>query len=130
MSWFSEQPFYVYLISAEGYVKIGITSQIVTRVQSLQHNHWARLELVHVHGTTTRDEAAAIESLAHAQLSQFWVRGEWFMVSVEEAVRAINEGAARAQNGERVKFDKQGAKVSRALRAQIARFAPVVTPFD
>ena len=79
----------VYVISAEtGHVKIGIAGEPASRRKALQNAHYEVLTLRHFVRCTTK-EAPVFEREAHLLLSDKWIRGEWFRVSVEDAISAV-----------------------------------------
>lgn len=78
----------VYVISCEGYpVKIGIAKSPELRLRELQVGCPYRLHLyfsIEVEG-----DARKIEKHCHNQLSRFRLEGEWFEITVEEAIEAV-----------------------------------------
>jgi len=100
----------VYVIGThqDGPVKIGLTSQIVSRVLTLQIGNPDRLKIFgarfasKVRNDTIRTPslracfrfgAEALERLVHAQLDEFDLRliGEWFDISAKEALQVIEK---------------------------------------
>jgi hypothetical protein len=105
MSWYSEQPFHVYLISAGSHQKIGSTSALKTRVAHLQNAHYEDLKLEFALPAADLRSARAIEGFAHALLIAHHVRGEWFATDTVTAKEAILAADAAVTKGARVSFN-------------------------
>lgn len=101
MSWYSEQPFHVYLISAGDHQKIGSTSMISTRLRHLQGAHYADLTLELAVEFPGLDQARAVEHFAHWVLRDHHARGEWFKTDIETARRAVATAIEAVERGER-----------------------------
>lgn len=83
---------YVYVISAgDDAVKVGLARDTLNRLKALQTGHYRKLFISHQVGFTTVDEAYAIERRAHRQLRAKRIEGEWFSVSADEAMSAIEQ---------------------------------------
>ena len=77
----------VYVIAQErGPVKVGISDKPMFRLRSLQTGHASRLDLKH---SREADNAKLVERLAHHALREKRLSGEWFDVTVDEAIAAI-----------------------------------------
>lgn len=83
----------VYLIEApvSGQIKIGISDVPFRRVAFLQTEWREQLFLRHEHDAGSSSEARRIERCAHIILSDRRVKGEWFNVSLDEAMGALAE---------------------------------------
>ena len=78
----------IYVIKSDGGpVKIGISSDPDVRRQALESHGPNRLTLVH---TRDVDVPGAVERAAHRLLSDHRRKGEWFDVSVADAIAAID----------------------------------------
>lgn len=88
----------VYVIGAEkGPVKIGIATDLGSRLASLQIGNHARL-FVHHHVET--DHAQSVEELVHKKLYKNRLMGEWFAVSKTVAFKAIKAIASAVEAGQ------------------------------
>lgn len=84
---------HVYVMrSASGPIKIGRSAIPHERLKTIQSSNAAAIELCHI--SEERADAASIENVAHRLLETKRLAGEWFDVSVYEAVAAI-EAAIR-----------------------------------
>lgn len=89
---------FVYVIGSDaGPHKVGISSNPVTRLASLQTAHHERLTL---HFTLDCADAAAVERYTHAALRAHRLSGEWFDIDAQEAVAAVQAAAEAVSNGE------------------------------
>ena len=69
----------VYFISdGQGHMKVGVASDIVTRLSSMQVGNASELQVVHLIQMETLSEAYRLESEIHDALQHSRVRGEWF----------------------------------------------------
>ena len=68
-----------------GALKIGISFNPTQRLTQLQHTS----PLVLHHQTSVSGSARSVERVAHLLLSEKRLRGEWFDVSIEEAIAAV-----------------------------------------
>lgn len=71
---------YVYILSANGYFKIGVTTNINKRIKALQTGCPFKIELVALLKT---DEHYKIESELHIGLEPYQTYGEWFLLDKE-----------------------------------------------
>lgn len=80
---------YVYVMqSASGLVKIGVSKNVSARLKSLQASSGLAIKLITTFGPLSK--AIALERAAHALLADKREHGEWFSVTVNEAVEAIS----------------------------------------
>ena len=90
----SENVVYVYVVENEvtGSVKVGVSSSPKKRLSTLQTGTEHKLNLVHVSDATV----VVSEKKVHELLNESCIRGEWFNVSTDAAIRAVscvvNEG--------------------------------------
>lgn len=104
MSWYSDQPFSVYVISAGDHQKIGSTAAIQTRLRVMQGAHYATLSLVLSVPCRDLQHARQVEQYAFWLLRDLHARGEWFRVSVDDACAAVRSAVAAVERGGRAKF--------------------------
>lgn len=89
----------VYVIhSAGGFVKIGISGNPARRAADLRPHQPFTVELVHVRDPGNL-KARLVEAAAHHLLKDRHVRGEWFEVSTEEAIAAIEAAVTMVAAG-------------------------------
>lgn len=87
----------IYVVAdAAGACKIGVSRDPATRLQSLSAGQRKRgksgvLRLVYLQ--EIERDAFAVERAAQVALSAFYIEGEWFSVSVEDAIRAVQAAA-------------------------------------
>lgn len=81
----------VYFISdGNGNCKIGIASNIVSRLNNMQVGNAKKLSVLHIEYFDSISDAKDREKLLHSKLSQFRVSGEWYQ---EEIVKIYLSGA-------------------------------------
>jgi hypothetical protein len=105
MSWYSDQPFQVYVISAGDHQKVGSTSALKTRVAQLQWAHYADLELVFSVSLDSLAAARRVEHYAHGLLADHHVRGEWFRVEPQAAIDAVGVAQDEVRRGGKIFFE-------------------------
>lgn len=85
---------YVYFIgpSPDGPIKIGVTNNPIKRLGRLQTGTPGYLAILHLAGAFTAAMARGIEASTHMALafSGRRIRGEWFSVSLAEAISAAS----------------------------------------
>lgn len=77
----------VYLVSCEGFHKIGISTNLPARMVAMQSSCPFPVELVVAMTTAGRAEAAALEDSLHDECWQWHQRGEWFLLPPSVASR-------------------------------------------
>ena len=88
----------IYVIGgATGPKKIGIARNPKARLSQIVSSSAAPVRILH---SREMDDAAGVEAHAHHLLSARWVRGEWFKVSLEDAISAIDQAAALVAAGD------------------------------
>lgn len=93
----------VYAIQSEtGPVKIGVSANPKERLKLLTNAQPFGASIIHV-TAVPRGKVYAVEAAAHAILKEKRQRGEWFNVTKDEAVAAIEEAVAAVDRGETVK---------------------------
>jgi hypothetical protein len=79
----------VYIAASEsGLIKIGISFDPEERIKALFTGHGVGLSIAHVESMDD-DSARLVERASHKMLADSRSSGEWFKVSVEEAVRTV-----------------------------------------
>jgi|SRR3990172_2221340 len=108
----------VYVIQSDaGPVKIGVSRQPTARLKTVMQYQPFDAKVVH----SICDEeicAFAIERAAHALLSAYRQRGEWFNVSPEQAIEAIAQAIEQIKNPiieepEEVEYTERNLKTHR-----------------
>jgi hypothetical protein len=95
---------YVYLIGPDdGPLKIGVATSLPKRLVSLQIGCWQTLSVRHS-VTVPADLAYTLERTMHGRFKDRHLRGEWFDIELEEAVRAL-DAIAQEMVGERASQD-------------------------
>ena len=79
---------YVYVMRSNGLHKIGKTQCLTLRLQAIQADTTAQVELVYC---VKSDDPLSVEATAHRILAACRVRGEWFDCSQHDAASAVNE---------------------------------------
>lgn len=86
----SERTF-VYLVGREeGPIKCGITSNLFSRLRSLQTGCPFRIQVIYVHTALVREMAAQIEGHFHRSHDTDRTEGEWFNITSEDALESID----------------------------------------
>lgn len=83
---------YIYVMSCEafpGVVKIGMSVDPESRRRTLEGGSPVPFKIEYA-ARTTVDDLHLIESYAHFMVGPHHVRGEWFRVSILEAIAAVN----------------------------------------
>lgn len=112
---------FVYVLGpVEGPQKIGISVAPNVRFQTMQAANAVELKCWYTVEVPT-DLARSIELYAHALLIDARVRGEWFNVSVEDAIAAINKAVAAVAAGSRAKDIAKKTKTSAQLNVRIPK---------
>ena len=93
----------VYAIQSEsGPIKIGVSGDPRARLKLLTNTQPFGASIVHI-AQITDGNAYAVEAAAHALLRAKRHRGEWFTVTKEDAVAAIEQAVEAIERGESVK---------------------------
>lgn len=80
---------YIYVIGPEdGPFKVGWSADPKARLTNLQVGQAVEIKL-HYEEATEPDKAKVIEKLIHKQIAHKRVRGEWFNVTLEEAIGEV-----------------------------------------
>lgn len=94
------RPLNVYVIgSAQGPQKIGVSDNLTSRVINLQAGKQARLAVVFSQ-ERPRGDARLIERAAHDLLAAKRAEGEWFNVTIDEAIEAVSLAIGKVDSGE------------------------------
>jgi hypothetical protein len=104
---------YCYVIrSADGLVKIGTSTNVAARLRALQTSSPHRLELLHAF-LVTDNGARELEGEAHRLLDRHRCHGEWFDVTADAAVQAVEQAGRNV-------FGKSVVDLTGEARPQIA----------
>lgn len=79
---------HVYILEGDGRIKLGMSGDPEKRMYSIQLNTVDNLKLVFK--TEATEDYLLIERIAHKKLKKFKVKGEWYKVSVQDAINAVN----------------------------------------
>lgn len=80
---------FVYAIGSEdGPVKFGITSNLLSRLRSLQNGSATKLELIWVYTCSDRDSALNFEQSIH-EIAEPRLEGEWFDIDADLAMQHL-----------------------------------------
>lgn len=74
----------------EGPVKVGISQSPSIRLMGLQSGCWNKLTVYHTFLLDNKGEAAKIEAAFHAAFNELRMCGEWFGITPQRAIAAIN----------------------------------------
>lgn len=97
------RPSDVYVIGGDGGpTKIGVSSKPTSRVLTLQSEHKRKLQVI---ATCHRPygDAFLVERMAHGLLAEKRLHGEWFDVTVGQAVEALNLAISKVDAGAAVR---------------------------
>jgi len=116
---------FVYIVRPRGRqkpIKIGMASNLRSRLSELQNGSPKFLEFVTAIVVANRYHARFLEQATHEAFAEYQTHGEWFMIEPREAVQFIEE-TARAQN---IMFLKniplaRSKRLHRSLSAQIRK---------
>ena len=94
------KPARVYVIQSEtGAVKIGRSEDPDGRLRAIQAAHPAALKLCH--SSAVREDCSLVESTAHRLLANKRKIGEWFDVSVDDAIAAVAKAIDEVEKNEK-----------------------------
>jgi hypothetical protein len=81
----------IYLITPEGMwpVKIGISEDAASRLNSLQTSHWHQMRIVDYWICENKTLARKLEATAHDSLADRRMMGEWFDIKSSKAAEAV-----------------------------------------
>ena len=102
---------YLYVVRCGRYVKVGMTRDLLRRIEQLQDNNPEAIEL-EMYRTVPYHCAWTVEADALARLSEHHHRGEWFVCSP-----AVAKEALRAACKEVPKLDRAARKAYAALHS-------------
>lgn len=80
----------IYEIDEPNVCKIGVATNLATRLSAMQTGTWRILKIAHAVRLPSRSSAHAIERQVHQALSALHCRGEWFRVPVDRAAREVD----------------------------------------
>ena len=111
----------VYVIGPKiGPKKIGMANNPSARRREIQVGNPKLVSVLHSIESPP-DLSSLIENMAHKLLRDKRLCGEWFNVTTEEAVKAINDAIVAVNNGERA---KKARSYDRFVDEMVARFLP------
>lgn len=81
--------YYIYIISSKNSpVKIGITHDCEERLRNLQTGHSEKLT-IHHRELVDKNKARILEQIIHKQLNYKRTHGEWFDISIDDAIKQV-----------------------------------------
>jgi predicted GIY-YIG superfamily endonuclease len=91
---------FVYAIgSEEGPVKVGITTNLGSRLRSLQNGSATRLDLIWVYTFWDREAAISHERSFHDVCAEHRLEGEWFDITAAIAAEVLENGIIHEYDG-------------------------------
>lgn len=110
---------HVYVIGTpSGPFKIGVATNLRDRLSSIQTGSHLRMAALHA-VVVPASHACAVESHAHKQLKPFWISGEWFNVSVDQAKAAIILAVSWIEDEERREIKDRAEKLRQLELARL-----------
>jgi hypothetical protein len=89
---------YVYVIGRdEGPVKVGITTNLIARLRSMQTGCPFKLQLLYAMPAENRDNALWHERIFHDVYAEHRLEGEWFNLAAYEAIEGVQTGFQHEQ---------------------------------
>jgi hypothetical protein len=105
----------IYLITPEGKwpVKIGISEDAASRINSLQTSHWHQMRIASYWICENKNQARKLEASVHISLKNHRLMGEWFDIKLHQAFEVLEFEA-----------EKLGIELARKI-PETAKFASV-----
>lgn len=75
---YKDRPVVYFISDGQGYTKVGVASDIVTRLSNMQVGNVSELKVIELIETDDIAEAYELESQIHQKLKRSRIRGEWF----------------------------------------------------
>lgn len=89
MTTITERTFVYCIGSEDGPVKVGITTNLLSRLRSLQNGSATKLELIWVYTAYHRQEALEMERAFFEVHADVRLEGEWFDISADLASESL-----------------------------------------
>ena len=103
--------YYIYVIGPkEPPIKIGITGNCEQRLKSLQTGHSQRL-FIHHRELVDRKNAKLYEGIIHKNLKHNQTHGEWFNISIDDAINEIKWCFIRYENEQNLAYKKRAGLI-------------------
>jgi len=100
--------YFIYVIGPkEPPIKIGITGDINQRLRSLQTGHSSKLFVHHQEEITDSKTAKLFEGIIHKNLKHLQTHGEWFNLSIEDAINHVKWCIIRYENEPNLSYRKR-----------------------
>lgn len=100
--------YYIYVIGPkEPPIKIGITGDLNQRLRNLQTGHGKELFIHHYETIADSKTAKLFESIIHKNLKHLQTYGEWFDISIEDAIDHVKWCIIRYENEPNLLFKKR-----------------------
>lgn len=108
------------LKTGANYYKIGLASEIKSRISQLQTGCPTPIETVALHDVIFPKK---IEALSHREMKQYAIRGEWFEVPddrIDEFLAEVSDLVARGNTGD-LNYKEEETELIKTVRAAILR---------
>lgn len=100
--------YYIYVIGPkEPPVKIGITGDLTQRLRNLQTGHSRELFVHHSEAIDNDKTAKLFEGIIHKNLKHRQTYGEWFDISIEDAIDYVKWCIIRYENEPNLLYKKR-----------------------
>jgi len=100
--------YYVYMMKAGGYIKIGVSKAPEKRRESMQTGNPHLIEIVARFPFNSKAEAFDFENMLHKRLRDYNYRGEWFRSGcIGLALKRQVRGVTKIPHRERKKLEKE-----------------------
>lgn len=88
---------FIYIISSNTAIKIGFSKNPERRLVQLQTGHQDKLTLAHKEPVLENQEKY-LEKIIHKNINHLRIKGEWFILNVEDAIKEIIFAKIRYEN--------------------------------
>lgn len=89
---------YIYIIGSENPpYKIGISKNPERRLKNIQTGHPHKLQILELRETDSK-RTKLLESVIHKHLDQYRMKGEWFNISLEQAILHLDFALIRYED--------------------------------
>lgn len=103
---------YIYVIGTENKIKIGFSKHPLKRLKQLQTGNCDKLQLYYQEEIED-SKIRIVEHLIHRDLKQYHKNGEWFNISVDNAINAVKFAKIRYNSDDNLElFWKYGIRIN------------------
>lgn len=101
---------YLYVVGREeGPVKVGISTNVLSRMRALQTGCPFKLELLAMFRFDTREDAASQESFFHECYADVRTSGEWFRIEADLAIEGVDGNISMREHFAELDRSKHGS---------------------